>query len=62
VKLPEGLTEDMIIDAVSEDSNTGFCLACGAEDDGVEPDAERYECPECGAEMVFGAEQILLML
>ena len=24
--------------------NAGFCMACGAERDGCEPDAEHYEC------------------
>lgn len=41
--------------------DNGFCLACGAEAMGVEPDAERYECEECGEHMVFGAEQLLLL-
>ena len=39
----------------------GFCLACGADAEGVEPDAERYECQACGEAKVYGAEQILLM-
>ncbi len=30
--------------------NPGFCTDCGAEADGVEPDAEGYECESCGAE------------
>jgi predicted RNA-binding Zn-ribbon protein involved in translation (DUF1610 family) len=38
----------------------GFCLSCGAEREECEPDAERYPCPECGENEVFGAEQILL--
>ncbi len=41
--------------------NPGFCLACGAECGGCEPDAENYECYDCGLKMVFGAEQILLI-
>ena len=39
----------------------GFCTACGAEVDGVEPDAERYECESCGEHQVYGAEQLLFM-
>ena len=39
----------------------GFCLACGAEADNVEPDARRYTCDACGADRVFGAEEIALM-
>jgi len=41
--------------------NTGFCLACGDEEYGCEPDARKYECSSCGAHMVFGAEEIILM-
>jgi hypothetical protein len=41
--------------------DTGFCLACGAENYGVEPDAEGYECEECGESEVYGAEQLLLL-
>ncbi len=39
--------------------NPGFCLACGAEAEGVEPDAREYECEACGEMQVFGAEELL---
>ena len=42
--------------------NPGFCLICGAEVDGVEPDAQNYECEACGAEQVFGADELLLTI
>ena len=38
----------------------GFCIVCGAEAYGVEPDAQGYECEECEEEAVYGAEQLLL--
>ncbi len=38
----------------------GFCRACGAEQFGVEPDAERYECEACGEFTVYGAEEFLM--
>lgn len=41
--------------------NCGFCLACAAEVPGIEPDAGKYECPECGAAKVYGGEQLALM-
>ena len=41
--------------------NPGFCLACGEEVDGCEPDAREYECESCGERRVYGAEEILLM-
>ena len=41
--------------------HAGICLACGAvkEYDCV-PDAEGYECDECGAHQVQGLENALL--
>ena len=41
--------------------NPGFCLACGEEQEGCEPDARGYECESCGARKVFGASEVLLM-
>ena len=38
----------------------GFCVACGDEAYGVEPDARRYRCESCGANAVFGAEELLI--
>jgi hypothetical protein len=52
---------DQVMRAVEDDDNIGFCLACGAERDGCEPDARNYECEVCGEMKVFGAEEILLM-
>jgi hypothetical protein len=42
--------------------NPGFCLICGEEADGCEPDACNYRCDSCGAEQVFGAEELLMLL
>ena len=55
------IQEEKLIEAIESDDYIGFCLECGAETDGVEPDAEEYECMECGSFKVYGAEQILLM-
>ena len=44
------------------DEYWGFCTAC--QDwtaDTVEPDAREYECPVCGEQAVFGAEEALLL-
>jgi hypothetical protein len=46
---------------VKRDEYEGFCLACGAEAGGVEPDARRYPCAACGASKVYGAEELLMM-
>ena len=41
--------------------NPGFCIACGADADGCEPDARNYECEICGENKVFGASELMLM-
>jgi hypothetical protein len=51
---------DEIMAACESGDNMGFCTACGAEAYGVEPDARRYECEECGARAVYGAEELLI--
>ena len=40
--------------------NPGFCISCGDEVEGVEPDAREYECCACGAHLVYGAEELML--
>jgi hypothetical protein len=50
-----------VVDAVERDDYTGFCLACGEEQGGVEPDARGHECECCGEPMVYGAEECLMM-
>lgn len=52
---------DRVIEIVSRDEMAGFCLACGAEADCVEPDARRYKCAACGEPQVYGAEEILMI-
>lgn len=41
--------------------NPGFCLACGEQQEGCEPDARGYECECCGEHKVYGAAEVLLM-
>ena len=41
--------------------NPGFCIKCGEEADGCEPDARKYECESCGEPAVYGAEDLLLV-
>ena len=53
-------SDAVLLEIIENDSDTGFCLACGEFVDGVEPDAERYDCPHCGAAgKVYGAENLL---
>lgn len=62
----KSLTDDVIAEAVERGNtsldNPGFCLICGAEQDGCEPDARNYECEACGAEAVYGAEELLMVI
>lgn len=66
MKLPKGLTVDTVIDAAKRQmfglDNPGFCLACGYEQDGCEPDAMGYECEECGEPKVMGAAELAMCL
>ena len=63
---PKNLTPEVIFDAVERHNMTlddpGFCLACGAEAHGVEPDARRYKCESCGSHQVYGAEELMVSL
>jgi hypothetical protein len=54
---------DKAMEAMEDGEDTvGFCRACGAQADGVEPDARKYECESCGEFQVFGAEELIVML
>lgn len=54
---------DRVTDALEcGEEYLGFCRACEAETDQVEPDARNYKCPDCGQFEVFGAEELLIML
>jgi hypothetical protein len=60
------ITTDRVMEAcerrMTSLDNPGFCLICGEEDGGCEPDVCNYTCDSCGAEQVFGAEELLMML
>lgn len=51
-----------VMAALARDDNTGFCLACGAEVSGAEPDAREMVCEACGDPGVYGAEELLFMM
>lgn len=55
------LTKDRIVSACSEDY-TGLCVNCGAEHSGIEPDARKYKCDDCGQYTVYGAEELMIRL
>ena len=62
MKLLDAAYLDRIVKAVEEDNNMGFCVSCGHDQRGVEPDAREYECEFCGEFKVYGAEEILMGL
>lgn len=63
----ESLTDAVIMEACERHQTTldnpgCFCLICGLESEGVEPDARNYTCESCGADHVFGAEELLMVI
>lgn len=45
---------DRAMEAAENDELVGFCMSCGTERNGCEPDAENYKCDECGERNVQG--------
>lgn len=66
VHVHTNITRDAIVDAVKRGmfglDNPGFCISCGIDVEGVEPDAREYECECCGERTVYGAEELLLYI
>jgi hypothetical protein len=66
MRIHESITIERVLPAAEESmfdvGNAGFCLACGADANGCEPDARNYECACCGEKQVFGAEEVLIMI
>ncbi len=64
-QLPSNLTADDILEACERRQtsldNPGFCLACGEEQGGCEPDMRRGLCENCGARKVYGADELAIM-
>ena len=52
---------ELVEDQMTDLSNPGICLACGADHDGCDPDSRNCKCWDCGECQVFGAEEILTM-
>ena len=56
------VTLEQVISAIESGESVGFCIACGAENMGVEPDARKYPCGVCEKNTVYGAEELLFSL
>lgn len=54
-------SQEWITEVIDGDNSAGFCLACGHEQDGCEPDMRRGQCEQCGQDKVYGAEELALM-
>jgi hypothetical protein len=58
------ITLDRVMEAAEREmfslDNPGFCLLCGEEADGCEPDAREYTCENCDGPFVYGAQELLL--
>ena len=59
------LDPDEVLSAAEEQmfglGNSGFCVSCGEEQDGVDPDARGDECECCGEKAMYGAQELVLM-
>lgn len=55
------IDNDALAAALEDDDYSGFCTACGYQQDGCEPDAREYKCDHCGEHSVYGAEELVLM-
>ena len=66
MKIHPTITAARVAEAVERSQRTldnpGFCIKCGGEAEGVEPDAREYNCESCGEPGVYGAEELLLMV
>lgn len=56
------ITEEMVAEACGRRmfdlDDPGFCVSCGHEQGGCEPDARGLRCEACGAPMVYGADEL----
>ena len=53
---------ESILNSVENDEEKGYCLMCGLEQHGVEPDARGRRCNACAEKAVFGAQELLVYL
>ena len=62
IKLSENRMSELLFTGLY---TPGVCIApgCGMFDEyaGVEPDARKYPCPDCGQATVYGLEEALVM-
>ncbi len=54
------ITLERVMAALDAGGYPGFCVACGEETEGADPDTEGGECEACGRPTVYGAEALLI--
>ena len=63
MKIHSSVTLERVVQATKDEmfgtENPGFCVDCGSEQDGCEPDAQGIVCEECGHPSVHGAAELL---
>lgn len=63
MRIHKSITAKRILAAVRRQHSTldnpGFCLACGNDADGCEPDMRMGTCECCGERAVYGAEELM---
>ena len=66
MKMHPSITAERVVEACERHmtslDNPGFCVVCGADAEGVEPDARKYKCESCGERGVYGAEELVIYL
>lgn len=64
--ISDKLNVDMLIDACERRmfslDSPGFCIVCGNEQDGCEPDARALQCEACGTFTVYGADELAIAM
>lgn len=66
MRIHESVSLERVAEAVERShttlDNPGFCTHCGADAEGVEPDARKYQCETCGEHGIYGAEELLIIM
>lgn len=66
MRMHPSITIERVIEAVRRQETTldnpGFCIACGIEQEGCEPDARKYPCESCEKRTVYGASEIMMTM
>ena len=64
MKMHKSITAKRVAAAVKryqrELANPGFCIECGKEAEGCEPDMRKGLCEHCGERAVYAAEELMM--